>query len=55
VTGRACIANQGEVEPYSILIEKPEGKKSASKPKCRQVDNIKMGFERQRIGQYGLE
>jgi hypothetical protein len=31
-------------DPYRILTGKPEGKKPASKPKCRQVDNIKMSL-----------
>jgi hypothetical protein len=39
--------------PYRILIGKPEGRRPASKPKCRQV-NIKMDLG-DRIGQYGLE
>jgi hypothetical protein len=27
---------------YRILVEKPEGKRSLGRPRCRWVDNIKM-------------
>jgi hypothetical protein len=30
---------------YKILVGKPEGKRSLSKPKQRWEDNIKMGLE----------
>jgi hypothetical protein len=39
--GRAGSTN-GEMNAYSILVEKPEGKRPLGRPRHRLVDNIKM-------------
>ena len=30
---------------YSVLVEKPEGKRPVGKPRCRWEDNVKMGLQ----------
>jgi hypothetical protein len=37
---------------YNILVRKPEGKRPLGRPRHRWVDNIKMDFERDRMGWY---
>jgi hypothetical protein len=39
---------------YRILVRKPEGKRLLGRPRCRWVDNIKLGL-RDRMGSYGLD
>jgi hypothetical protein len=40
--GGACSTNREE-ERVWLLVGKPEGKRLLGRPKCRWVDNIKMG------------
>jgi hypothetical protein len=39
------VARKGEKRnAYRILVGKPEGKRPLVRPRCRRVDNIKMGL-----------
>jgi hypothetical protein len=31
---------------YNILVGKPERKRILEKPRCRRVDNVRMGFKK---------
>jgi hypothetical protein len=35
---------------YRVLVEKPEGKRSLGRPRCRWEDNIKMDLQKVRLG-----
>jgi len=35
---------------YTILVERPEGKRELGKPRCKWEDNIKMDLEVVRCG-----
>jgi hypothetical protein len=41
------------VNPYRILVGKPEGKRSLGRPRLRWTDNIKMLINE--IGLYGFD
>ena len=34
-----------EMRVYRVLMVKPEGNRPLGRPKCRWVDNIRMGFQ----------
>jgi hypothetical protein len=36
------VGRRGEINAYKILVEKPEGRRAARKPRRRGVNNIKM-------------
>jgi hypothetical protein len=39
------VARMGDKKnAYRISVAKPEGNKPPGRPRCRQVDNIKIGF-----------
>jgi hypothetical protein len=38
---------------YRVLVEKPEGKRSLGRPRCRWENNIKMDF--QEVGCEGMD
>jgi hypothetical protein len=40
--GRACSMNGAKRNACKILVGKSEGKTSLGKPRCREVDNIKL-------------
>jgi hypothetical protein len=41
--GRTCSTHERELRnACNILIEKPEGKRSFGRPRCRREDNIRM-------------
>jgi hypothetical protein len=42
--GRACSTNGEKRNVCSILVGKPEGKRSLGRPKHRWMDNIKMNL-----------
>jgi hypothetical protein len=44
--GRACSTNEAKSNAYSILVGKPEGKRSLGRPRRRWVDNIKEILDR---------
>jgi hypothetical protein len=51
--GRAYRTNGEKRNAYRILVGKPEGKRTLGRPRCRYVDNIKMG-RRDGMGWIGL-
>jgi hypothetical protein len=53
--GRARSTNGAKSNSYGILVGKPKGKRPLERPRCRWVDNIKNGTQRDRIGWYGLD
>jgi hypothetical protein len=40
--GRACSTNWEKRNPYGILVEKPEGKRTPGKPRHKWVGNMKI-------------
>jgi hypothetical protein len=42
--GRACSTNGEKRNAYRILVGKPVGKRSLGRPRCRWIDNIKIGL-----------
>jgi hypothetical protein len=40
--GRACSTNGGKKNAYTVLVGRPEGKRSLGRPRRRRVDNIKV-------------
>jgi hypothetical protein len=50
---RSCRMNATNRNAYRILVRKPEGKRPLGRPRCEQVDNIKMDFRE--IGCGGMD
>ncbi|PNF31812.1 hypothetical protein B7P43_G09337, partial [Cryptotermes secundus] len=50
---RACSENGSEMNAYSILVGKPDGKRPQGRSERRWADNIKMDLK-DRMGWYGL-
>jgi len=44
-TGGTCSTYGERRDAYSVLVGKPEGKRQIGRPRCRWVDNIKMGLQ----------
>jgi hypothetical protein len=42
----ACSKNGEKMNPYSILVGRPEGKRPLGRPRRRWVDNIKMDLRK---------
>jgi hypothetical protein len=42
--GRTCGTNGEKRNVYRLLVGKPEGKRPQGRPRCRWIDNIKMGL-----------
>jgi hypothetical protein len=51
--GRVCSTNGEKRNAYRILVEKPEGRRSLGRPKCKWLDNIKMDLRE--IGWDGMD
>jgi len=43
--GGSCSAYGGEESSYSVLVDKPEGKRPLGRPRRRWEDNIKMDLQ----------
>ena len=48
--GGACNMLGGEKRLYSVLMEKPEGKRPIGRPRRRWEDNIEMGLQEMGCG-----
>jgi hypothetical protein len=51
--GKACSTNGEKINPYRILVGKPEGKRPLGRPRRRWVDNIKIDLRE--IGWDGMD
>jgi hypothetical protein len=50
------VARMGEKRnEYRLLVGKPEGKRPLGRPRCRWIDNIKLGLVRDRSECCGLD
>jgi hypothetical protein len=50
------VARMGEkMNVYRLMVGKPEGKRPLGRPRCRWIDNIKMGPFTDRIECCGLD
>jgi hypothetical protein len=41
---RECSTNGEKRDAYRLLVGKPEGKRPLGRPRCSEVDSIKMGL-----------
>jgi hypothetical protein len=53
--GEACSAHGEMRNSYNILVGKPDGKRSLGRPRRFWEDNSKMDFQRNRVGECGLD